>query len=145
MHQLSNTSIARLETCHHDLQLIILTAIAMSRVDFGVAEGERAIKLQQQYFKEGKSKIDGITRKGKHNYSPSLAVDIYLWIENATSYDKESLAYVAGVIETVAQMLFDQGKISHVIRWGGNWDMDGTILLDQSFDDRPHFELIKPQ
>jgi len=139
----SNTSKKRLATCHKDLQLIMNTAIQFSSIDFGIAEGHRSVELQQKYFKEGKSKIDGINKKGKHNYNPSLAVDIYLWINNKASWDKETLSYVMGFIQGIAEMLLWQDKITHRLRWGGNWDMDGEILIDQSFDDRPHIELIK--
>ena len=134
----------KLHTCHIDLQLILEAAISCSDVDFGVSEGHRSIKKQKEYYDAGKSKIDGITVKGKHNYKPSLAADIFIVINGETSYDKESLSYVSGLVHGISEMLFKQGIISHKIRWGGNWDMDGKILMDQTFDDRPHFELIKP-
>jgi peptidoglycan L-alanyl-D-glutamate endopeptidase CwlK len=118
-------------------------AITVCPIDFGIAEGHRSVELQNKYFKEGKSKIDGINRKGKHNYEPSMAADIYLFINGKASWDKEGLSYVMGHINAVAELLYQQGQISHKLRWGGNWDMDGEILLDQSFDDRPHIELIK--
>jgi peptidoglycan L-alanyl-D-glutamate endopeptidase CwlK len=102
------------------------------------------IEKQHQYFKEGKSKIDGVTKKGKHNYIPSLAVDIYPYFDNGAKWDNEHLSYLSGIIHAVSEMLFASGKITHKIRWGGNWDMDGIILIDQSFDDRPHFELVLP-
>lgn len=139
----SKTSKKRLSTCHNDLQLIINTAISISKIDFGVAEGHRSIEKQQQYFNEGKSKIDGVTRKGKHNYSPSLAVDIYAYVNGKASWNNEDLSYLAGLIDAVAEMLYKDAKITHKLRWGGNWDMDGEILIDQSFDDRPHFELVR--
>lgn len=142
MYKFSKTSKARLETCHHDLQLIMNETIKITNIDFGISEGHRSIEKQQQYFLEGKSKIDGINTKGKHNYSPSMAVDIYPYFNNQARWDKEHLTYLAGLIHGVAEMLWQQNKINHTIRWGGNWDMDGVILLDQSFDDRPHFELI---
>jgi peptidoglycan L-alanyl-D-glutamate endopeptidase CwlK len=119
-------------------------AIKITNVDFGIAEGYRSIEKQQQYFKEGKSKIDGVSKKGKHNYSPSLAVDIYPYFENGAKWDNEHLSYLSGIIHAVSEILFADGKISHKVRWGGNWDMDGIILIDQSFDDRPHFELVLP-
>ena len=49
-------------------------------------------------------------------------------------------AYLMGV----ASVLYEKGLISHLLRWGGNWDNDGVILLDQNFDDLPHTELYKP-
>lgn len=134
----------KLSTCHKDLQLIMNEAIKISNVDFGISEGYRSLEKQLQYFKEGKSKIDGITKKGKHNYKPSLAVDIFPYLENEANWDNEHLSYLSGVIHAVSEILFAQGETTHKIRWGGNWDMDGVILLDQSFDDRPHFELVKP-
>lgn len=144
MYKFGNTSIMRLMSCHRDLQIIMQESINISDIDFGIAEGHRSTEKQQQYFHEGKSKIDGIRRKGKHNYSPSLAVDIYPYIDGRANWDNEHLSYLAGLIHGVSEMLLKQGEISHKIRWGGNWDMDGAILLDQSFDDRPHFELVNP-
>ena len=143
MFKFSNKSKERLNTCHKDIQLIMNEAIKISNVDFGIAEGYRSLEKQFQYFKQGKSKIDGVTKKGKHNYTPSLAVDIFPYLENEANWDNEHLSYLSGVIHAVSEILFTQGKITHKIRWGGNWDMDGVILIDQSFDDRPHFELVK--
>lgn len=136
-------SIRQINTCHKDLQKVLNLAIKYTPIDFGVSEGQRSIQKQKQYFDEGKSKIDGIIKKGKHNYVPSLAADIYIYKNGGAHWDNEDLSYVAGVIHTCAEILLEEGEIDHKIRWGGNWDMDGIILVDQSFDDRPHFELIK--
>jgi peptidoglycan LD-endopeptidase CwlK len=144
MFKFGKTSKERLSTCHSDMQLIMNEAIKITNVDFGIAEGHRSIEKQQQYFKEGKSKMDGFFKTGKHNYNPSLAVDIYPYFENSAKWDNEHLSYLSGIIHAVSEILFANGKITHKIRWGGNWDMDGIILIDQSFDDRPHFELILP-
>lgn len=143
MYEFSNTSKKRLSTCHDDLQKIMNEAIKVTNVDFGIAEGHRSIKLQKKYYNQGKSKIDGVNRKGKHNYDPSLAVDIYAYFDGEAQWDHETMSYLAGIFYTVAEYLYRKGEITHKIRWGGNWNMDGTILLDQSFDDRPHYELIK--
>lgn len=123
-------------------------AITKSKVDFGISEGHRSLSRQKQLFDEGKTKIDGISKKGKHNYIPSLAVDIYIYhpnleIRKKIAYNKIHLAYVAGIIQSSAQELADKGEVSHIIRWGANWDSDGVIGFDQTFDDYPHFELIK--
>lgn len=144
MFKFGKTSKKRLATCHIDIQLIMTEAIKITNVDFGIAEGERSVEKQQQYFKEGKSKIDGIKKKGKHNYTPSLAVDIYPYFNNGAKWDNEHLSYLSGIIHAVSEILLNDGKITHKVRWGGNWDMDGVILIDQSFDDRPHFELVLP-
>lgn len=141
MYNFGKVSKDRLNTCHNDLKLIMNTTITISNIDFGIAEGYRSTEDQYKYFKEGKSKVDGITKLGKHNYKPSLAVDIYIFVDGKAVWDNEHLSYIAGIIHAVTELLFVQGKITHKIRWGGNFDMDGE-LLEETFDDRPHFELI---
>ena len=136
-------SIEQLSTCHKDLQKIFYTAIEITDIDFGISEGQRSTQKQRQYFDQGKSKIDGIIKKGKHNYVPSLAADIYIYKNGKAEWGNEDLTYIAGLIKGVSELLYEYGEVDHKIRWGGNWDMDGEILVDQSFDDRPHFELIK--
>ncbi|MFY0629281.1 MAG: hypothetical protein JXR05_02800 [Flavobacteriaceae bacterium] len=139
----------KLATCHEDLQKILNLAISRSRVDFGISEGHRSIERQNELFREGKSKIDGITKKGKHNSNPSEATDIYgyhpdLETRRKLAYDKVTLSYIGGIIDACAAELFEKGEISHIIRWGANWNSNGIIDYDQSFDDYPHFELKKP-
>tara|TARA_R110000868_G_scaffold1211_1_gene9239 strand:+ start:1515 stop:1967 length:453 start_codon:yes stop_codon:yes gene_type:complete len=143
-----NSSTTKLLTCHIDLQKILQLAISRSRIDFGIAEGHRSLERQKQLFDEGKSQIDGIERKGKHNVEPSQAADIYVYHPDLETrrklvYDKPSLCYIAGIIISCAEELLEKGEISHNVRWGGNWDKDGVILQDQNFDDLPHFELIE--
>ena len=142
MYQLGRTSKQRLSTTAIDIQKIIEMAIKVTPVDFGVAEGHRSIEDQQKYFKEGKSKIDGVTKKSKHNLSPSQAVDVYAFVNGKASWDKNHLCIIAGVILACAEYLRQTGEINKKIRWGGNWDMDGEIISDQTFQDLPHFELI---
>ena len=137
----------KLNTCHNDLIKIMQLAISRSDVDFGVSEGHRSLERQHQLFLEGKSKIDGITRKGKHNYFPSMAVDIFsyhpdLQMRRKIVYDRVHLGYIGGVITSCAKELLDKGEVSHRIRLGMNWDMDGIIDYDQPFDDYPHIELV---
>lgn len=142
-YKFSNTSLNRLRQAHPDLIKIMNMGINLTNLDFGIAETQRSIEMQQKYFHQGKSKIDGVTRKSKHNYNPSMAVDIYAYFNGKAQWDNETMSYLAGMFHACAQILLENGEITHQIRWGGNWDQDGVILLDQSFDDRPHFELVK--
>lgn len=149
MNKFGKRSQDNLNTCHPDLQKVMNLAIQRSRVDFGISEGHRPVARQKQLFQEGKSKIDGVKKKGKHNYDPSEACDIYAYhpdlaTRRKIAYDKGTLCYIGGVVVSCAQELYDKGEISHLIRWGGNWDRNGVILLDQSFDDLPHFEIRNP-
>ena len=142
MNKFSRNSQEQVNSCHPDLQIILNHSIGLCPVDFGVSEGHRSIELQQKYFKEGKSKIDGVTKMGKHNYYPSLAADIFPYVNGKADYSPETVTFVTAFIAGVAAILLEKGEISHGLRWGGNWDMDGEILTDQTFDDRPHIELV---
>lgn len=147
MYSFGSNSLMNLSTCHPDLQKVLSLALSRSEIDFGISEGHRSLERQLKLFREGKSKIDGISRKGKHNYKPSMAADIYVYHPDVDTrkkiiYDRVHLAYIAGVIQSCAKELLEKGEITHKLRWGGNWDSDGIIGLDQSFDDFPHHELI---
>ena len=148
MYRLSDRSLERLSTCHIDLELIMKFSLEYSMVDFGIAEGHRTVERQQELFNtilpngNRLTKIDGVTRMGKHNYTPSMAVDTFAWVNGASSYNYETLCYIAGVITATAKILHTQKVIDHLIRWGGNWDGDGEIITDQGFQDLVHFELI---
>ena len=138
----SKTSRERLNTCHSDIQTVMEEVIQITRIDLGISEGHRSIEKQQEYFNQGKSQIDGVHKKGKHNYFPSRAVDIYAFVDGSACWDIGVLCYLAGIIVSTSIRLKKEGKIQHELRWGGNWDRDGVVLSDQSFDDLPHFELI---
>ena len=147
MYKLGKGSLKKLESVHHDLVKIIKLAITRTPVDFGISEGHRTLERQKELYDQGKSKIDGINKKGKHNYSPSLAIDLYAYhpdieVRKKLAYDVPTLCLIAGVIISCADELKAKGDIKHSIRWGGNWDNDGVVLYDQSFDDLPHFELV---
>jgi peptidoglycan L-alanyl-D-glutamate endopeptidase CwlK len=137
----SKRSESNLKTCHKDLQKIASEAIRVSRIDFGISEGYRSVEKQQEYFNQGKSKVDGIKIKGKHNYNPSMAFDIYAYVGGKAVWETKHLCYLGGMIVGIAEMLLAKGEITHKLRWGGNWDMDGEIISDQTFQDLPHFEL----
>jgi peptidoglycan L-alanyl-D-glutamate endopeptidase CwlK len=156
MYQLGKTSKQRLSTCHEDLQLIFNESIKVSTVDFGIAQGERSIEQQQEYFDNEKSKINPknysslieLYKKAKHLVDGKIrkksdAVDVYAYYNGLAQWDLESLCYIAGVVTATANRLLKEKKISHKIRWGGNWDQDGVILIDQSFIDGPHYELVR--
>jgi len=136
----------KLETCHPDLQKIMRLAISRSFIDFGISEGQRSVERQQELYNKGLSKIDGVSKKGKHNYNPSHAVDIYCYHPDSNTrrkiaYDLTHLSYVAGVIQSCAVELKEKGEITSEIRSGINWDSDGILVYDHSFLDGPHHEI----
>ncbi len=106
-------------------------------------EGSRTQETQMEYYAQGKSKLDGINKLSKHQVSEdqplSMAVDIAPY--KIDWNDKNRFYFLAGIIKAVAAKLLEEGKITHAIRWGGDWDSDNNFK-DQSFFDLPHFELI---
>ena len=142
-YKFSKRSLAQLATCHPDLQRILTEALKVSDIDFGISEGHRPAAKQKEYFDAGKSKIDGVKKKSKHNLTPSMAADTYAYV-GGVSYKQKDIIFLAGVVTATANSLFAQGEITHKVRWGGNWDRDGEIITDQNFQDLVHFELYKP-
>lgn len=134
-YKFGTSSLEKLHTCEPMLIELANEAIKRSQIDFGIAEGYRTPERQKLLYDAGKSKIDGINRRGKHNYNPSKAFDIFAYVNGRASWDERYLAYIGGVITSVASIM------EIPIRWGGNWDSDGVIITDQSFIDLPHFEL----
>lgn len=124
----------RLATCHKDLQVIFNTVI--KDFDNSIIEGTRSKEDQNRYYDEGKSRIRW--PNGKHNKTPSMAVDAVPWPE---AYgDIKKMILFAGYVLCTADRLLATGQITHKLTWGGDWDSDHD-LSDQKFIDYPHFEL----
>jgi peptidoglycan L-alanyl-D-glutamate endopeptidase CwlK len=126
MPSFSQHSEAQLATLEKDLADVLREAIKI--FDFTVLEGYRSRERQERLFNEGKSKL----KRGKHNRSPSYAVDIAPY--PVDWHDTERFVYLAGYIMAVAAIL----KVP--LRWGGDWDRD-TVTADERFRDYGHFEL----
>lgn len=144
MYSFSKTSLDRLNTCHPDIVEICKELIMF--YDFSVLEGHRTLEQQQEHFKAGRSRLDGINQKSKHQSYPSMAIDIMPY-KNGTNafsgdYKDEARFYMMmGAVKAIAHRLLIEGKISHNVRFGLDWDSDDTFT-DQTFHDLPHFELI---
>ena len=128
MYKYSKTSKGRLSTCDERLQKVFNEVIKY--VDCSILEGHRNEERQNKLFEEGKTKVK--YPKGRHNSSPSRAVDV-------TPYpvdwdDRERQTLFAGFVLGIAR------SMDIKLRWGGDWDMDFQVM-DNRFDDFPHFEI----
>jgi len=150
MYNFGKRSRSRLETCHPDLIKVMEEAIKV--FDFSVLEGLRTLEKQQEYYETGRSQLDGIHKKSKHQGIEfngklvSMAIDIMPYKKGTNAFsgkqkDKDRFYYLAGVVKASASKLLEEGKISYKVRWGGDWDSD-DIFADQNFDDLPHFEIL---
>ena len=130
--------------------MILIMEEAIKIFDFSVLEGIRTAEKQMEYFETGRSKLDGVHKLSKHQDhgdGMSYAVDIMPYAKGTNAFsgkekDKARFYCLGGIVKAMAAKLLEEGKITHTIRWGADWDSD-NIFDDQNFDDLPHFELKK--
>ena len=87
MNKASTRSKKKLEGVDSRLVLLVGYALAISPVDFFVNEGVRSEKKQKEYYKQGKSKCDGVVNRSKHQ--DGKAIDVYYvgWKNTDSSKD----------------------------------------------------------
>ena len=127
MNKASNRTKNNLYGVHHKLIMLVGYALAISEQDFFVNEGLRTTAKQQEYFKNGRSQLDGINKKSKHQLG--RAIDIYYtgW-KNTDSIKDPRWEKVYKAFRIAAANL-------HInIVFGANW---------KTFKDNPHIELAK--
>jgi peptidoglycan L-alanyl-D-glutamate endopeptidase CwlK len=118
--KLSARSLERMQRVHPDLVRVILHAIKITEVDFGVTEGVRTIEKQREYFTRGASK----TMNSRH--LTGHAIDLVAYVGASVSWDWILYHQIASAVKDAARL----EKVAIV--WGGDWT---------SFKDGPHFEL----
>jgi len=116
----------KLYTC--DERLIKLFEEVVKTFDCTVTQGNRSIKEQEKLYEEGKTKV----KFSKHNYIPSLAVDVTPYPVDYENMDRHY--YFGGYVLATAE------KLGLKVRWGGDWDSDRETK-DQTFNDLVHFEV----
>ena len=128
MYKFSKRSLDNLKNV--DERLVRICNELIKRIDFTVIEGFRTPERQKELYDKGFSKIDGISKKGKHNYNPSLAIDIIPYKKGHNPFDgsKESDIMFDNLAKEFKQVAKELGIN---ITWGGDW----------KFIDKPHFQL----
>jgi len=137
MSHFSAQSLAKLQTCHKDLQ--ILFAHVIQEYDCSVICGQRNKEDQDAAYAAGNSKLQ--YPLSKHNSQPSSAVDVAPYEKTGIDWGKLQSCYFAGYVKGVADRLFVLGVMKHRIRMGIDWDGDNDVD-DTTFWDACHFELI---
>ena len=128
MPRFSTKSRSKLHTC--DNRLVDLFNEVVKGFDCTIIEGHRGKKAQNEAFNKGNSKVK--FPNGKHNQSPSVAVDVAPYPIDWS--DRDRFHYFSGYVLGIAS------QMGLKIRWGGDWDMD-TKTKDNKFDDLVHFEI----
>ena len=119
-YKLSRRSLERLQKVHPDLVRVVMRAIRLTEVDFGVTEGVRTIDKQREYVAKGASK----TMNSRH--LTGHAVDLVAYIGADVSWSWPLYHKIAAAMKSAAK------ELGVAIVWGGDW---------ASFADGPHFEL----
>ncbi len=128
MPKFGKRSLKNLSSCDKKLQGIFNEVI--KTVDCSVLEGHRGEDRQNALYKEGKTKVK--YPKGRHNDSPSNAVDVCPYPVDWA--DRERFTLFAGFVLGIAK------SMDIPLRWGGDWNQNFEVN-DNKFDDFPHFEL----
>lgn len=129
MAKYGKSSRAKLDTCDPRIRKVFEAVVV--EIDNTILEGERGEERQNFLFDSDQSQVR--YPDGKHNSSPSKAVDAAPWPIDWNN--KERFILFAGYVLATAR------SMGINMRWGGDWDKDWDTK-DTSFFDGPHFELI---
>ena len=129
----SPQSLANLKTCHPELQVLFFEVI--KHWDCTIIEGYRNEKAQEEAFSLGNSKLH--YPFGKHNSTPSMAVDVAPYPIDWKDIEKFKL--FASFVRGVASIMKSKGIMKYGLRWGGAWN--GEPNTGKVLNDLVHFEL----
>ena len=147
--KLSERSIRKLEGVEKDLVNVVLEAIKLTKVDFGVTYGLRTLEEQKELYESGRSQ----TMKSKH--LEGRAVDLVAYFGSNVSWELNVYDDICDAMAEAAR------RHSVAIKWGAAWSegdirlypgsaedaMNAYIDLRRSegrrpFIDAPHFEMM---
>ena len=143
--RLSERSKARLSGVHPDLIRVVMRAIEITKIDFGVTEGLRTEKRQHELVAAGASK----TMNSRH--ITGHAVDLAAFVGREVRWD-------FGLYIQLAEAMRDAAREFGIpVVWGGSWmllnnmdDVAGSVAQytarkkkegGRPLIDGPHFEL----
>jgi len=140
-HAFGSGSMAKLNTCHPDMQLVAIKALELSPYDFTIIHGWRGEEVQNALFDSGASRKrwpdsrHNAYRMNDPKSPASDAIDFGPWINGKVPWDDTHIfAAIAGCFLAAASDLGVE------LRWGGDWDGDGSTK-DQTLMDWGHVEL----
>ena len=145
MPKFSERSLIQLNTCHPDLVRVFNEVIWYR--DCIIIEGYRNEAAQEEMFRTQRSQLR--YPHSKHNQLPSMAVDVMEYYPDKPHirwFNKDANEDFSKFVLVEAANLLDAGEVTHRLRWGADWDMDG-IRVDkddnETFFDGPHYELVE--
>ena len=120
--KLSARSLRKLEGVEKDLVNVVLEAIKLTKVDFGVTYGLRTLEEQKELYESGRSQ----TMKSKH--LDGRAVDL-------VAYFGPNVSWELNVYDDICDAMAEAARRHTVaIKWGAAWS-EGDIRLYESSAD----------
>ena len=122
MYWFSERSQKNLDTCDPRIHEVFTEVI--KHWDCTVIEGWRSTEKQKQYYFDGTTTLDGVTKMSRHQNLPSLAVDVMPY---PIDWDD------ARGIRDFAHFVLGVAAVKGIkLEWGGYW---------KNFQDMPHYQL----
>lgn len=113
-----------------DARLISVLNEVVKHYDLTILEGKRSEERQKELVAKGASK----TMKSKHLEGKAVDVAPYPVPDWEDTYQ---FIYMAG------RIMQEADRLGVTLRYGGDWDMDETVVSDQTFQDLVHFEIYE--
>ena len=128
MYYLGKSSAANLSGVNPLLIQVVMLALKLTSVDFGIPSsgGLRTPEQQRKLFDLKASQLDGTIKISNHQ--SGNAFDVFAYVDGKASWDVGHLNEVATAVLAAASQLGVK------LAWGGHW---------KRFVDRPHFEVSK--
>ena len=121
--KLSARSIRKLEGVEKSLVAVVMDAIDLTKVDFGVTYGMRTLEEQKKLYESGRSQ----TMKSKH--LEGRAVDL-------VAYVGPNITWALNMYDDLADAMADAARIHGVpIKWGAAWSVGNIAEWDGSMED----------
>ena len=147
--KLSERSLGRLDGVNKELVDVVLRAIQLTHVDFGVTEGVRTIDRQQELVAAGVSQ----TMSSRH--IEGRAVDLVAYVGDRVSWELNLYDDIADAMKQAAKELVvpirwgAAWNIPNICEWTGSMESAMNHYIDtrrsqgkRPFIDAPHFELV---
>lgn len=126
MYSFGKRSKGNISYVHPDMQRVLLRAIQLSDVDFGVQFPVRTKKEQSDMLDTGASMTLNSRHLMRSRDEYVHAVDVFAWVDGKVSWDM-------GLYKKIAKAMFRAAIETDVqIEWGGLWTEP---------EDGPHFQL----
>ena len=107
-----------LDGVHPHLVHVVDRAIQLTTQDFSVHEGVRSAERQALLFAQGRSHIDGVTKRGRHQ----VGSDGYGYAVDLVPYCAGELVWEWNILFPVCDAVREAAiELATPIRWGGTW------------------------